>query len=134
MDFDICCYNESHVQLLIFSNTLKQERHLKSMHKCFQCSFYTMMEIDMSLHINKVHAEQTKCFVCRVYKLEQTAEDLCMIRYDKGLLTPHGFHDRKFCKQLNTGQRGRNSEQGRNKNNFFIEKWILEKITELIKK
>ena len=69
-----------------------------------------------------------------MYKLEQTAEDLCMIRYDKGLLTPHGFHDRKFCKQLNTGQRGRNSEQGRNKNNFFIEKWILEKITELIKK
>ena len=65
MDFDICCYNESHVQPLIFSNTLEFERHLKSMHICFQCSFYTMMETDMSLHISKVHAEQTKCFVCK---------------------------------------------------------------------
>ena len=66
VDFDICCYNENHLQPLTFSNTLELERHLKNMHKCFQYSFYTMMGINMSLHISKEHAEQIKCFVCKV--------------------------------------------------------------------
>ena len=63
---------------------------------------------------------------CRVYKLELTADDLCMLRNDMGVQTPHGFHNRKFCKQLGTEQRGRNSERSKNKTNL-IEKWILTK-------
>ena len=63
--YKICCYNEGHIEPLMFSSTLELEKHLKNIHKCFQCSFYTMMEADMSLHISKVHTEQTKCFVCK---------------------------------------------------------------------
>ena len=52
--YKICCYNEGHKEPLIFSNTIELEKHLKNIHKCFLCPFYTMMDADMNLHISKV--------------------------------------------------------------------------------
>ena len=52
-----------------------------------------------------------------------------MVRNDKGVQIPKGFHSRKYCDQLATDQRGRNSDRNENQNNFYKKKWILTKIS-----
>ena len=82
-------------------------------------------------HLKKYNIEGIACLLClgkhyqrncKVYNIEQISDKLCMVRNDKGQQIPNGFHNRKYCKQLSTDQRGRNSERSRNPNNFYQKK------------
>ena len=78
--------------------------------------------------LKKYNIEGMVCLLClgkhyqrngKVYNIEQISDELCMVRNDKGQQILHGFHNRKYCKQLATDQRGRNSDRNENQNNFY---------------